>query len=161
MNILIVRLSAIGDIVMSAPFATSLRERYPEARIDWLVEPQAAALAAAHRHIDGTLVWPKERWQALWRERRLPALLGEMRAFARSLGRRYELALDLQGLMKSGMLAWMTRAPERIGLGSREGSAALMTRVVEPPRGDRRFGSEYRHLAEALALPPYRLAWPF
>ncbi len=161
MNLLIVRLSAIGDIVMSAPFASSLRERYPDACIHWLVEPSLEALVASHRHVDGAIVWPKDRWRQLWGEGRLATLLGEMRAFAGRLKGRYDRVFDLQGLMKSGILAWMSRAPERIGLRSREGSGRLMTRTVEPPRGDRRFGSEYRYLAETLGLPPYRLAWPF
>jgi heptosyltransferase-1 len=77
-----------------------------------------------------------------------------VRAFRRELrSRRFDMAIDVQGLLKSGFLAWLSGAPERIGLGSREGSRWLMTRVI-PKGGDpQRIGSEYLYLAEQLGLP--------
>jgi heptosyltransferase-1 len=54
--------------------------------------------------------------------------------------------------MKSALWARLSGAPVRIGLGSREGGALLMTQVVARPRDDARIGSEYRHLADALGL---------
>ncbi len=152
-RILIVRLSAIGDVVMASPLIRALRDRYPEAHIAWLVQAEAVSLLAANPRLDEVIVWPRGEWQRLWRERRYGQLLKAVRVFRRELrARGFDLVLDIQGLMKSGLLAWMTGAVERVGLGSREGSARLMTRVVDKPRGDKRIGSEYRRMAEALGL---------
>ena len=153
MKILIVRLSAIGDVVMASPLIRALRDKYPEAHIAWLVQPEAVPLLAANPRLDEVIVWPRGEWQRLWRERRYWQLLKAVHSFRRALrARGFDLVLDIQGLMKSGLLAWMSGAPERVGLGSREGSARLMTRVVDKPRGDKRIGSEYRRMAEALGL---------
>ncbi|MBK1699451.1 glycosyltransferase family 9 protein [Thiococcus pfennigii] len=154
MKILLVRLSAIGDVLFATPLIDALRRAHPDAEIHWLVQPECAPLIECHPGLDGVLVWPRRDWLALWRARRFTALAREVVAFRRRLrGHRFDLVLDLQGLMKSGLLAWLSGAPQRIGLGSREGSRWLMTRTI--PRGgdERQIGSEYRHLAEALGLP--------
>lgn len=65
---------------------------------------------------------------------------------------RFDTVLDLQGLLKSGFLAWLTGAPRRVGLGSKEGSRLLMTEVVERGGDPARISSEYLHLAQHLGL---------
>lgn len=156
-RILIVRLSAIGDIVFASPIVAALRRAYPRAHIAWLVQPECAALLDHHPGLDETIVCPMGHWRRLWRERHLVELargIGTLRATLRE--RRFDLALDLQGLAKSGLLARLSGAPRRIGLGSREGSQWLMTRVI-PRGGDaERIGSEYLYLAETLGLPTGR-----
>jgi heptosyltransferase I len=153
-SILIIRLSAIGDVVMASPLPGAIRRTWPGARITWLVEPQARTLLSHNDEIDRVVVWPKDEWKALFLSLRWWRLAREMRAFLRELrAERYDLALDLQGLFKSGIWAWLSRARQRVGLGSREGSGLLMTRVVDRGGGDpRRIGSEYLHLATALGL---------
>ncbi len=152
--ILIVRLSAIGDIVFATPLIHALRTRYPEARLCWLVQPESAALLAHHPELDEVIVWPRGEWTRLWRERRYLALWRGVRTFRRQLrGRRFDMALDVQSLMKSGFLAWLSGARERIGLGSREGSQWLMTRVIARGGEPRRIGSEYLDFARQLGLP--------
>lgn len=152
--ILIVRLSAIGDIVMASPLVHALRQRHPQAHIAWLVQPESAALLRDHPELDEVIVWPRAQWHDLWRRRRFSELLRTARAYRAELRRRgFTLAIDLQGLLKSGLLAGLSGARRRIGLGSREGSQWLMTEVL--PRGGEAalIGSEYRFLAERLELP--------
>ena len=160
-RILIVRLSAIGDIVFASPLVAALRRAHPQAHIAWLVQPECAPLLRHHPDLDEVIPWPHRDWQDLWQRRRWGALTSAARAFRRELtGRRFSLALDLQGLLKSGVLTWLSRARERVGLGSREGSQWLMTRTL-PRGGDPdRIGSEYRYLAESLGLPtdPFEMA---
>ncbi|MGC4077389.1 MAG: glycosyltransferase family 9 protein [Rubrivivax sp.] len=151
-RILIVRLSAIGDVVMASGLIRSLRARWPDATIHWLVEPMAAPLLAHNPRLDGIKRLPRAEWRRLWRERRLGQLASEVLAFRRQLrAERYDLVLDAQGLLKSGVCAWLSGAPQRVGLRSHEGSQYLMHHRVMPPRGaDRRIGSEYRALGVAL-----------
>jgi heptosyltransferase-1 len=152
-RILVIRLSAIGDVVMASPLIAALRRRYPAAYLAWLVEPAAAGLLRDHPDLDEVIVWPRDQWRVLWRARRYRAWWRALRSFMRELrARRFDLVLDLQGLLKSAVWARLTGAPERVGLGSREGGALLMTRVIERPRDDARIGSEYRRLAEVLGL---------
>jgi heptosyltransferase-1 len=153
-RILIVRTSAIGDIVFASPIAGVLRQAWPEAHIAWLAEPGLGTLVASDPAVDLVLPWPKAEWQRLWRERRLWALWRAVRSFRRELrAQRFDIAIDLQGLLKSGVVTWLSGAPRRIGLGSREGSHLLMTEVI-PKRGVlERISSEYRYLAEQLGLP--------
>jgi heptosyltransferase-1 len=153
-RILLIRLSAIGDIVMASPLIKALRRRYPQARIAWLAQPEVRELLEHNADLDEVIVWPRGEWRRLWRERRYSALWREIRAFTRRLrGWQADLAIDLQGLLKSGIWAGLSGAHERVGLGSREGSGHLMTRVL-PRGGDPgRISSEYLFLAEQLGLP--------
>jgi len=152
-RILVVRTSAIGDIVFASGLAAALRERYPAAHVAWLVEEGFEDLLRAHPAVDEVIGWPRRQWRQLWRSRRYGELLRAMRAFrARLREQRFELVLDLQGLLKSGVLARLTGASRRIGLNSREGSRLLMTDLVAGHGHIERIGSEYQHLAQALGL---------
>ncbi len=153
-NILIVRLSAIGDIVMASPLLAALRARYPDARIAWMVQPESRPLLEHHPDLDEVIVWPRRQWQALAKARQWRRLWQEVRRFRQELrGHEFDLAIDAQGLLKSGFLAWLCGAHERVGLGSREGSQWLMSRVVERAEYSKRIGSEYLYLAQQLGLP--------
>lgn len=153
-RILLIRLSAIGDIVFASSLISALRRAYPQAHIAWLVQPECAPLLWHHPDLDQVITWPLAEWKALWRERRWGDLWRRARALRTELrGQGFDWVLDLQGLLKSGLPAWLTGARVRIGLGSREASQWLMTRVV-PRGGDPDgIGSEYRFLAEQLGLP--------
>ena len=166
-RVLVVRSSAIGDVVFASPFAAALKRRHPDAHLAWLVEPGIHELIEADPAIDELILWPKGEWRRLMRERRLVELARTVRRFARTLReRRFDTAIDLQSLLKSGLLTWMSGAARRIGLGSREGSQWLMTEVVAKGGEERRISSEYRHLAEQLGfdttdfLPRLHVAQP-
>lgn len=152
-RILIIRSSAIGDVVFASPLAAALKRSHPAAHIAWLVEPGIDALLRPDPNIDERILWPKAEWKDLWRSGHRMELLRRVRAFRTLLrSKQFDVVLDLQGLLKSGLLAWLTGAPRRVGLGSREGSQWLMTQVV-PRGGDvARISSEYLYLAQQLGL---------
>jgi len=156
-NILIIRMSAIGDVVFASPLIKALRQRYPDANISWLVEPAAASLLKNNSDLDEVIIWPKSDWKALWKQRKFITLLGELGRLRKHLkDKQFDMAIDLQGLMKSGVWAYLSGAKERVGLGSKEGSARLMTDVVTRHGDDPRIGSEYYHLALAMGLDASR-----
>lgn len=152
-KILIIRSSALGDIVFASPFAAALRRTYPDAFIAWLVEPGIDELLQENPYIDELVIWPKKDWQRLLKKGRWIQLAKAMRAYARQLqGYQFDWAIEMQSLLKGGILARMTGAPRRTGLGSTEGSQYLMTEVI-PKGGDiARVSSEYLYLAEQLGL---------
>lgn len=152
-RVLIVRTSAIGDVVFASPLAAAIKRTHPDAFVAWLVEPGIDALIAHDPAIDARILWPKAEWAQLWRSGRCIELWRRVRALRAELrSHHFDTVLDLQGLLKSGVLAWLSGAPTRIGLGSREGSQWLMSRVV-PRGGDvARISSEYLYLAGQLEL---------
>ncbi len=153
-HILLVRLSARGDVVFASPLVRALRRTYPEARLTWIAESHTVDLIRHHPELDEVLVWDRGGWKKLLRKGRILALAREIAVFVRTLrARRFDVALDLQGLIRSGLVAYLSGAPVRIGLGSKEGSGILMTHVLPRDRGDLRLiSSEYRFLAEELGL---------
>jgi heptosyltransferase-1 len=112
-NLLIVRLSSLGDIIHTLPAFQSLRSTFPFARIDWLVESRLAFFLGAVDGIDGILpidthsirVRPlrSEAWRGLWAP--IPALRA----------RRYDMAIDFQGLLKTAVLSCLSGAATRVG----------------------------------------------
>ncbi len=152
-RILIIRLSAIGDVVMASGLVPALRSRWPQAHVAWMVEPAAVPLLAHNPRVNELIVWPRDEWRQLWSERRLITLAQRMLALRRTLrDGRFDLVLDLQGLLKSALWSWLSGAPRRICLIGREGSHLLATeRVIPVPHGSaKRMGNEYRYLARHL-----------
>lgn len=152
-RILILRLSAIGDVVMASGIVPALRSRWPHAHIAWMVEPAAQPLLAHNPRIDRLIVWPRAEWRRLWKAGQWFTLAGRMLSLRRTLrDERFDIALDLQGLLKSAIWGWMSGAPRRICLVGREGSHLLATERVtpSPDAGGKRFGTEYRQLAGYL-----------
>jgi ADP-heptose:LPS heptosyltransferase len=105
-RILLVRLSSLGDVVQCLGALAALRAGRPDAEIAWLVEDRHGGVLEGHPHIDRTFTFERRRG-ALGAMRRLRA---ELRAW------RPDVAVDLQGNLKSGMLTRLSGAPRRIGL---------------------------------------------
>ncbi|MEX2188854.1 MAG: glycosyltransferase family 9 protein [Pirellulales bacterium] len=111
-RILIVKLTAIGDVVHAMPVACALRERFPQAYIAWLAEGRAGDLLAGHRAIDRRIVAPR-RWL------KSPSAVWNLRRQLRGL--QFDVSIDLQGLTKSAVAAWLSGARRRIGFGGEMG----------------------------------------
>jgi lipopolysaccharide heptosyltransferase I len=112
-RILLVRTSALGDIVHSLPVLAALRRRYSDARIGWVVDESFAPLLAGHGLIDELVPVPLRRWRSARSGRRR---LAEVLAFLSRLRRfRAQVAIDLMGNHKGALLARLSGAPVRIG----------------------------------------------
>lgn len=152
-RVLIVRLSAIGDAVFASPMISAIKQKYPDAKISWLAEPAVKTLLEHHPDLHEVIVWDKALWKCLWKQRQFFALWREVRGLIRSLrDRQFDTALDMQGLLKSGLWVWLSGAKRRVGLGSKEGSQRLMTEVFDKGGDVTRIGSEYHYLAGNLGL---------
>ena len=116
MNILIVKLSAIGDVIHTLPALNALREHYPQAHITWLVEEAAADLVVGHRALDRVLVSRRKSWVHRLRGPGRWEALAEVRHFFTDLrDTRYDIIIDFQSLLKSGVLVWLARGQRKIG----------------------------------------------
>ncbi|HVT57636.1 MAG TPA: glycosyltransferase family 9 protein [Thermoanaerobaculia bacterium] len=126
MRILIVRTSALGDAVHALPVLTALRRQLPAAKIGWVAEEAIAPLLAGHPDLDELLVVRLRHW----RRRPLAArTLAEAARFIDALDRfAPQVALDLMGNHKAGVIAALSQCPRRIGPARqerREPSSAL------------------------------------
>lgn len=148
--ILIIRLSAIGDVVLASGLLPALRARYPNAKLSWLTEPATVPLLRGHPELEDILIWDKTGWKRRWKSGEKWAVIQELLNLRRKLKEaKFDWVLDTQGLLKSGIWAWFSGAKRRVGLGSKEGSHRLMTEVT--PRDDAAvISSEYRGLIKYL-----------
>lgn len=116
-SILIVKLSAIGDVVQTLPVAEALRKHFPRARIDWLVEEEASDLLTGHPALNRVLISRRKSWvKRLWSKGEVRSTLAEIRDFIRQLrDLRYDWVIDNHGILKSGLLVVLSRGRRKIG----------------------------------------------
>ena len=151
-RVLVIRLSAIGDVVFASPLIDAIKRARPDAEVYWLAESTVAPLLAHHTGLKELLIWPREEWRELFRRGRLWKLSREIMIFRKKLrAHQFDLVLDAQGLLKSALLAWMTGAKTRIGFRSTEPTGWLLTERV-PKNLESTISSEYRGLAQKIGL---------
>ncbi|MGW8185742.1 MAG: lipopolysaccharide heptosyltransferase II [Desulfobacterales bacterium] len=156
-RILIIRPSAIGDIVMASPMIRVLRHAWPRGHIAWLADTSVRGLLDNHPALDEVIYWSKEDWRRMMKTLRLLRLSSEVASFSRDLKkRRFDIALDGQGLLRSRLLAWLSGAAERVGFDSQEPGAFLMTRIVSRGPDKSAMSSEYIFLMRTMGLAPER-----
>lgn len=123
---LLVRLSSLGDVVHALPAASALRDAFPDARIDWVIDVHWQRLLEGNPDLSEVIVY--DRKQA-----------GSLSSSIRKLREaRYTCAIDFQGLYKSALLALASGAPRRVGFQSsyaREGRVAILYTDRVNPRG--------------------------
>ena len=124
-RILLVRLSAIGDAIHAMPIACALRDRFPQAMLAWVVEDRAATLLHGHEALDELIVLPRGWLKSPW-------AVGKLRRRLRNL--QFDVTIDVQGLIRSAIVARLSGARRRIGFGrpwGRECSRWLNNELVD------------------------------
>lgn len=152
-SVLIVKLSAIGDVVHSLPFLEVLKRTWPRASIDWVVEEAAAPIVCGHPALDRVWVSRRKAWQrALKRGPGRMAALDEAGAFVKALRKeRYDLVVDLQGLFKSGIVTGLSHGRRKIGMaGAREGAGFFLSETPVPVDYEAHAILRYLEMARAL-----------
>jgi heptosyltransferase-1 len=184
-RILLIKLSAVGDVVHTFPVANRLRRRYPAARIDWVVKPSIAELVRHHPAINNVVLYAdhvaSRPWQSGW-----AALAAARRLFAELRSAEYELVIDLQGQLRTAILTLATGAPLRIGFdrpradvwrasarklpalarthawqGAREGSWLAYTHRLPIPTLDMHAVDRYLRFGSMLGLPEDEVDFSF
>jgi heptosyltransferase-1 len=150
MKILLIKPSALGDIVQALPVLTGLKRRWPAAQIDWIVNDSLREILEGHPCLRQTILYPRRRWTT-------PARLPEMWRWGQKLREeKYDITIDLQGLLRSALMTWAANSPRRIGLESaREGSRAIYNEII----ADTAISAAERYLTclEHLDIPVQRL----
>lgn len=137
MNILIIKLSAIGDVIHTLPALNAIRSIYPSAHITWLIEEAAAPLVTGHPALDRVIISGRKRWIRDLRKGQWRSVIVEATALLRSLrDTQYDLVFDFQALLKSGVLVALSRGGRKIGFGRgmehQEHSYLFLNEAVAP-----------------------------
>jgi lipopolysaccharide heptosyltransferase I len=130
-RVCLIKPSSLGDIVHALPVLTILRQHWPEASIAWVVNRSLSSLLDGHPALNEVITYDRGGTHAS------PAGLSKFAGFLRQLGRGgFDLAIDLQGLLRSGIMALATGAKVRVGLAdAREGATRFYTHAVPPAAG--------------------------
>jgi lipopolysaccharide heptosyltransferase I len=156
-RVALVKLSSLGDVVHALPVAAARRAARPAARLTWIVERREAAVLRDHPALDEVIVADTRGWRRARRPAELRTALTDMRALRRRLRQsRFEVALDLQALIKSGAVTLATGAATRVGFAAgwgREPLSVLFTnRRVQPPPSARHVVEQYLALLGPLGI---------
>lgn len=112
-RVLIIKPSALGDVVTALPVLRGLRRSFPRAHISWLVSDTCAPLISHDSQLDEVIIFHRKKLGRAWRSVSAAAELGKLLLGMR-MGR-FDWVIDLQGLLRSGLLIAATRAPLRAG----------------------------------------------
>ena len=136
----VIKPSALGDVVQSLPILPALRHRFPNARLSWVIQRGLEDLVAGHPDIQDVILFDRRGGWGSWCR-----MLSELHRC------RFDLVIDLQGLLRTGLMTAATRAAYRIGLETaREGSHWSLTQVI--PGTGRNVAAHERYLRVVDAL---------
>jgi ADP-heptose:LPS heptosyltransferase len=136
---LILRLTAVGDVIRTLPAVKALKERAPSSSITWIVEEPSQAFLESQPEVDEVILFPRKRWTKGMRSfTKMWSTIGEMWEFIVVLRkRRFDVALDFHGILKSGLLSYLSGSAKRVGYdrtATKEGNFLFSNVKVKLPR---------------------------
>lgn len=154
-NIIVIKLSAIGDVIHALPVSYAIKEQFPEAHLTWVVEQAAYAILVDNPYIDEIILFEKAKFRSFG------GFLREIGPFRRRLRtRRYDASLDLQGLFKSAAIAFNAGAKLRIGTANMREGAHLVSRPVRGAHAEGHIVERYLDVARALGCAVREVRFP-
>lgn len=137
MNILFVRLSYIGDILHATPAARWIKEQYPDAKLHWIVTPSMVELLEGNPYVDEIIPWERDEYEAHSKKLHIPTmwrmwweLKGKLESY------KFDVAVDVQGRLITGLVLLASGAPIRLGLGGTKELNWLFTNYKTKPSTD-------------------------
>ena len=137
MNILFVRLSYIGDILHATPAARWIKEHYPDAKLHWIVTPSMVELLEGNPYVDEIIPWERDEYEAHSKKLHIPTMWRmwwELKAKLEPY--KFDVAVDVQGRLITGLVLLASGAPIRLGLGGTKELNWLFTNYKTKPSTD-------------------------
>lgn len=156
-NILLIKMSSLGDILHTLPFAAALRQRFPEAKITWLVHPQFAGFVPDPPVIDEVLYFDKVKFNKMKLCDKLAYFL-EMRRLLHS--KKFDLIIDMQGLFKSAVLAAISGCSNRIGYCEMREGSGLVSKAICGSHSQDHVIERYLDVARYLGADVKEITFP-
>jgi lipopolysaccharide heptosyltransferase I len=150
-KILIIKPSAMGDIVHSLPVLSAVHKTYPDAEIFWLVRTEFAGLLEGHPHLSKIILFDRKYLGTAWKN---PKAFGALVVLIMRLKKeKFDLIIDLQGLFRTASLGWLSGCKVRVGPSSgREFSHFLYTKTIRQDRDSIHVVDYYLKIAAAAGV---------
>lgn len=147
MNILIVKLGAIGDVIHALPVAHALKSGFPDCRITWVVEKVSQELVSANQYVDETIVFDRPK-RKMWKHIRAyaPDFITALRS------RNFDLSLDLQGLFMSAAISRLSGASRRLVCYNAHEICGWMGIRLNRPNRTKHMVEQYQDVVQALGI---------
>lgn len=156
MNILVVKLSAIGDVIHALPVSYAIKETFPDAHLTWVVEPPARELLDDNPYIDDIIVFEKKKFKES-----LGGFLSNFGPLRKRLkDGHFDIALDLQGLGKSAALAYFSGATVRYGTCNMREFSDKISMPVQGPNRNGHIVERYLDVARAIGCRVDEVKFP-
>ncbi|MBN1803810.1 MAG: glycosyltransferase family 9 protein [Sedimentisphaerales bacterium] len=129
-NILIIKPSSLGDIVLALPALTALHKSFPDARISWMIRPEFAPLLENHPHLNEIILFDRKFLAKAWFH---PGASGSLLSLIKQLrNAQFDAVIDFQGLFRTASIAWLTGCKKRFGIaGAREFASFFYTHKIK------------------------------
>jgi heptosyltransferase I len=149
-RILVVMMSAVGDVVHALPVVTALKRRYSNATLTWVLQPGPASMVAGHPDVDEILPFDRRRGWRAFRDIR-----------HRLAGRGFDLVLDLQVYFKASVVTALARAPVKLGFDRKRARDLnwLVTTHRIPPRPPQHVQDQYFEFLDYLGVAAEPVEW--
>ena len=158
-KILIVKPSALGDIIHTLPVLAALNRRFPNAAIDWVVAKGLHTALENHPLIGKLWIIDKNKWKKIGLIKETFAEIAKLRRELKA--EKYDLTIDFQGLLRTGLITKFANSPIRIGFASaREGAPLFYTDKVEADWENTHAVDRYLKLVEPLRCDTTPVAFP-
>lgn len=157
-KILIIKPSSLGDIIHALPFLKAIKDRFPHSHIEWIISKGYEGILDGNPLIDELIVFEKDSWKCL---KGFSKTFREIRALRKTLSaKHFDMVIDLQGLLRSGLMAFFTHSPLKIGFEhAREGSRFFYNKKVSVSKGIHAV-DRYLEVAKAIGATPVTKEFP-
>jgi heptosyltransferase I len=147
-KILIIKPSALGDIILALPALSAIKHSFPQASVSWLVRPEFAPLITGHPYIDDIILFDRKRLSKWWYDadsfKAFSSLVKQLKAG------QFDLVFDFQGLFRTGYFSWVTGCKRRFGMaGAREMAHLFYTDKISQDASSIHLVDYYLKMVEA------------
>ncbi len=158
-KILIIKPSALGDIVHTLPFLAAIKEQFPEAIIDWVVADGLHTFLEGHSMINRLWIFKKDQWR---RPKNFKRTIKEIFEFKKGLNAsKYDVSIDLSGLLRSGIISYFSNAKIKLGFKeSDEGSPFFYTHKIHGSMNIHAI-DRYLEIAKFMGCSVDKIEYPF
>jgi lipopolysaccharide heptosyltransferase I len=151
MRVLIIKPSSLGDVVQALPVLRLIKQHHPSSEIHWWIDAGLAPLLQGDPDLASAILFERERWRAPWR---WPEAWQTLLALRR---RRFDWVIDLQGLARSGIVAWLANGAFTVGVDDpREGARGFYDLAIPRPSYGTHAVDWYLSVLPALGVPVHR-----
>ncbi|MHB1461788.1 MAG: glycosyltransferase family 9 protein [Armatimonadota bacterium] len=157
-RLVIVKLSAIGDMVHALPVLAALKRAKPQMQISWIVDARYAGLLTDHPLLHEVIVLPVKRWQQGFHKASTWLEIG--RASRKLRKAKFQLTIDIQGLAKSALMALLTGAKTRLGHSDQREGSHLLNRAVPRVGHITHVTDSYLDILRYLGVPAEPVEFP-